>query len=93
MICNPYYKITNKKNIYRFSHKKMNIKPQPNHEVYLKTLQKMTPAERLQKAFELSEMTKELFLQGLKKRFPNNSKEKIMEIYLQRISLCYNRNW
>ncbi|MCU0446138.1 MAG: hypothetical protein MUE85_14625 [Microscillaceae bacterium] len=70
-----------------------NIKPNPNHHIYLQTLQKMTPAERLQKAFELSEMTKQLFLQGLKKRFPEYDEVKIMQIYLQRISLCYNRNW
>ncbi len=70
-----------------------NLKPQPNHQIYLQTLQKMTSAERLQKAFELSEMTKQLFLQGIKKRFPDYSTEKIMEIYLKRISLCYNRNW
>lgn len=70
-----------------------NPKPYPNHQIYLQTLQKMTPTERLQKAFELSEMTKQLFLQGLRKRFPDYGNEKIMEIYLKRISLCYNRNW
>jgi hypothetical protein len=75
------------------TNKMQNIKPQPNHQIYLQTLQKMTPTERLQKAFELSEMTKQLFLQGIKKRFPDYSAEKTMEIYLKRISLCYNRNW
>jgi hypothetical protein len=71
----------------------MGIKPQPNHHLYLQTLQKMTPAQRLAKAFELSKMTKELFLQGLKNRFSEKNETEIREIYLERIAKCYNRNY
>ena len=71
----------------------MEIKPRPNHHLYLQTLQKMTPEQRLAKAFELSEMTKELFLQGLKNRFPKKNETEIREIYLERIAKCYNRNY
>jgi hypothetical protein len=71
----------------------MEIKPRPNHSLYLRSLRQMTPEQRLTKAFELSTFTKELFLQGLQKRFPHKSEAEIKEIYLQRLSKCYNRNY
>ncbi len=71
----------------------MNIKPHPNHQVYLQVLRRMTPEQRLTKAFELSRMAKELFFLGLKKRFPTRSEQEIKAIYLDRISKCYNRNY
>jgi len=54
----------------------MDIKPHPNHHLYLQTLKRMTPEEHLKKVFELSAMTKALFLHGLQKRFPNKAKVK-----------------
>jgi hypothetical protein len=69
------------------------IKTKPNHQLYLQTLRNMTPAQRLQKAFELSAMSKELFLTGLRKRFPLYSEDEIKALYLKRIALCYNRNY
>jgi hypothetical protein len=80
-------------NINTFEKISMKIKPQPNHHLYLQTLQKMTPAQRLAKAFELSTMTKELFLEGLKKRFSEKTEIEIKKIYLERIAKCYNRNY
>jgi len=71
----------------------MEIKPHPNQDLYLETLQRMTPEQRLAKAFELSAMTKELFLQGLQKRFSDKGESEIKEIYLERIAKCYNRNY
>lgn len=71
----------------------MNVKPAPNHKVYLEVLQKMSPAERLEKAFQLSKMTKQLFLEGLYKRFPEKNETEIRSIYLERIHKCYNRNY
>jgi uncharacterized protein YihD (DUF1040 family) len=71
----------------------MEIKPRPNHHLYLQTLQKMTAEQRLAKALELSEMTKELFLQGLKNRFSEKNETEIRKIYLERIAKCYNRNY
>lgn len=72
---------------------KNNIKPQPNHNLYLKALRSMTPEQQLVKAFELSSMTKELFLSGLKKRFSTKSDVDIKKIYLERIAKCHNRNY
>ena len=69
------------------------IKPHPNHSLYIETLIRMTPEQRLLKAFELSAMTRELFLEGLRKRFPEKNKEEIKDIYIERIAKCYNRNY
>lgn len=71
----------------------MSNKATPNHKQYLLTLAKMGPGQRLAKAFELSAMTKELFITGLKKRFPEKNDVEIKELYLQRIAKCYNRNY
>ncbi len=68
-------------------------KPRPNHQIYLQTLAKMTPEQRLLKAFELSALSKQLFLEGLKKRFPEKTEQEIKKIYLERIAKCYNRNY
>ncbi len=71
----------------------MNIKQSPNHILYLTTLNKMSAEQRLLKALELSAITKELFLDGLNKRFPDKTETEIKEIYLQRLAKCYNRNY
>jgi len=69
------------------------IKPRPNHALYIETLSRMTPEQRLQKAFELSQMTRELFLEGLRRRFPVKTEEELKAFYLERIAKCYNRNY
>lgn len=71
----------------------MNPKPQPNHELYLQTLRNLGPAGRFQKAMELSAFTKELFLHGLRTRFPEKSEAEIKSLYLQRLALCHNMNY
>lgn len=53
----------------------------------------MTPERRLLKAFEMTEFSRQLFLHGLHRRFPDKSEEEIHRIYLERIDLCHNRNW
>ena len=69
------------------------IKERPNHKIYIETLRRMTPEERLLKAFELSEFGKELFLAGLRRRFPDLLDQSIKKIYLERIDRCHNRNY
>lgn len=71
----------------------MDIKPEPNRKLYIEILRKMTPQQRLLKSFELTAMSKSLFLQGLKKRFPDKNEKEIKEIYLERIAKCHNRNY
>ncbi|HEO71883.1 MAG TPA: hypothetical protein ENN80_11525 [Candidatus Hydrogenedentes bacterium] len=69
------------------------IKPQPNHKIYIEALRRMTPEQRIMKAFELSEFTKELFIQGLHERFPDASPEEFQRILRERLDLCHNRNY
>jgi hypothetical protein len=71
----------------------MEIKPKPNRQRYLDVLRRMTPEERLAKAMELSELGKELFLSGLRQRFPAMSETEIRALYLRRMTRCHNRNY
>ena len=71
----------------------MNKKERPNHKLYIQTLRSMTSEARLLKAFELSEFSRELFLHGLRRRFPDKSAAEIMRIYLERLDKCHNRNY
>lgn len=71
----------------------MEIKQRTNHTMYLQTLRRMTPEQRLAKAFQLSTMSRQLFLQGLKSRFPLKTEAELKKIYLERIAKCYNRNY
>jgi hypothetical protein len=60
---------------------------------YLQVLRNMTPAERLAKAIELSDLGKRLFLHGLRRRFPSADAQELHRIYLARIARCHNRNY
>ncbi len=71
----------------------MNPKPRPNHARYIRTLRAMTPEQRLAKAFELSAMTRELFEQGLRKRFPDLGEDEFQRLLQRRLDLCHNRNY
>jgi hypothetical protein len=71
----------------------MDIKPRPNHRLYLETLRRMSPEARLMKAFELSRFSNDLFLHGLRKRFPDLSEQDFRKLYLERLNKCHNRNY
>jgi hypothetical protein len=71
----------------------MELKPQPNRHLYLQILRRMTPAQRLAKAFELSETAKQLFLQGLRRRYPDADEKEIKAIYLKRSARWHNQNY
>jgi hypothetical protein len=68
-------------------------KEYPNRAMYLQVLRQMTPAQRLAKAMELSELGKRLFLHGLRRRFPELDERELHAIYLKRIAQCHNRNY
>ena len=68
-------------------------KPRPNHRRYLEVLRSMTPEQRLLKAFELSDMTKALLREGLRKRFPDASEQELHRLFLDRLEKCHNRNY
>jgi len=69
------------------------LKPDPNHAVYIQTLRNMSAENRLLKAIELTQLTKQLFLHGLKKRFPDDSQKEIKRKLLKHLKRCWNRNY
>ena len=71
----------------------MNTKKRQNHRIYIQVLRRMTSAERLQKAFELSEFSRKLFLLGLRRRFSDLPEDALMRIYMERLDKCHNRNY
>lgn len=71
----------------------MNPKSRPNHRLYIESLRRMTPEQRLQKAFELTAYTKAVFIEGLRRRFPNLPENEFHELLLRRLEKCHNRNY
>lgn len=71
----------------------MEIKPRPNHRLYIEILRRMTPEARLKKALELSEFAEQLFSEGLRRRFPHLPEEELMALIRERLERCHNRNW
>ena len=63
------------------------------HRVQIEVLRRMTPEERLLKALELGDWTRQLFKQGLRERFPEASEEELQAIFLERMKKCYNREY
>jgi hypothetical protein len=68
-------------------------KKRPNHRRYLEVLRRMTPEQRLLKAFELSAFSKALFIHGLRRRFPDLPEEEFHKLFLARLEKCHNRNY
>jgi hypothetical protein len=71
----------------------MDPKPKPNEKLYLEVLRRMTPEQRLRQAFELSEMTRQLFHYGLRQRFPDLSEQELHNLFLERLAECHNSNY
>jgi hypothetical protein len=71
----------------------MALKSISDRQRYLNVLRRMTPAQRLAKAMELSELGKRLFRHGLRRRFPEATDQELHAIYLKRIAKCHNRNY
>ena len=71
----------------------MDAKPRFNHRQYIKLLRAMTPAQRLEKAFELTDYAQSLTKQGLRNRHPGSSEEALHRMYLERMRKCHNVNY
>ncbi|MBC7820171.1 MAG: hypothetical protein IAG10_25080 [Planctomycetaceae bacterium] len=71
----------------------MNPKPFPNDREYLRVLRQLTPQQRLRKAFELSDLTRRLFRQGLRQRFATLSEDEFQRLYLERLKQCHNSSF
>ena len=63
------------------------------HREYLISLKRMTPQQRLDKAFELSALAKANLKQALLTRFPEKSAAELHQLFLQRLERCRNRNY
>ncbi len=68
-------------------------KPDPNHDIRIRALARMTPEQRLAKACELSDMVRALFKEGLRARFPDMPEAELHKLYLERLKLSYDRQW
>lgn len=68
-------------------------KPRPNHARYIQTLQRLSPEQRLLKAFELTQFTRELLRHGLRRLYPEADEQGLKTIFLQRLEKCHNRNY
>ena len=57
----------------------------------LRVLRRMSPERRLRAALELSELTRVLFAQGLRRRFPHLSDADFRKVLRERLDLCHSR--
>ena len=71
----------------------MDPKPRPNQALYLQVLRRMTPEQRLQKAIELSEVTKRIFRDGLRQRHPDLDEIEFRQLMLKQLEKCHNKNY
>lgn len=69
------------------------LKPKPNHKLYLRVLRRMSPEARLRKAFELSAFARALFRAGLRRRFSRLNAAQLRDLELDRLERCHNRNY
>jgi hypothetical protein len=69
------------------------MKRDPNHKIHIQVLRRMSSEKRLLEALELSEFTHQLFIHGLRSRFPNLSDEEFKKKVLARLDKCHNRNY
>jgi hypothetical protein len=71
----------------------MNPKARPNHRLYIEALRRMTPEQRLDKAFELTAYSQAVFREGLRRRFSDLPDAEFHQLLLQRLEKCHNRNY
>lgn len=69
------------------------MKERPNHRRYIEVLRSMTPEQRLAKAFELSDFSRALFVQGLRTRHPELGAEEFAKLLRARLDKSHNRNY
>jgi hypothetical protein len=71
----------------------VNPKTRPNHQLYLRSLQRLGAAGRAAKVFELSDMAKRVFRGGLRRRFPDLAEPEFESLFLKQLARCHNRNY
>jgi hypothetical protein len=61
------------------------------HARQMQALRALTPDDRLRQALELSEITRRLFAEGLRRRFPALSETELHQLVCRRLELCHSR--
>lgn len=69
------------------------MKARQNHRLYVEVLRRMTPEQRLRKAFELHEFAKELFRHGLRRRHPDLTVEEFEALERKLEDRWHNRTY
>ena len=69
------------------------MKTYPNKERYHEILRSMSPQEKIEKVFELSELANAAFKAGLKSRYPHLSEDELHELYIERRKVCHNQSY
>ena len=64
------------------------MKPNPNHQLYIQTLRRMSPEARLRKAFDLTKLGRDLFRHGLRQRHPKLDSEAFEALFRERLEKC-----
>jgi hypothetical protein len=67
------------------------MKPRPNHDIYIKVLRRMSAEQHLLKTFELSALTRELFIAGMRRRFPDLNANEFKKLIRERLEQCHNQ--
>lgn len=68
----------------------MDVKARPNHRKYVEILRRMTPAQRLDKSFELTEHARELMKARLRRKHPQATPEELQRLFLDRMKRYHN---
>ena len=63
------------------------------HRKRIEIFRRMTPEQRLNEAFALSEFVNALFRHGLRKLHPGLPEEEFHQLYLKHLEKCHNRNY
>ena len=69
------------------------LKPRPNHRLYIQILRRMSPEQRLRKAFELGDLGREMFRHGLRRRHPELPADELRALEQKRLEKCHNRSY
>ena len=69
------------------------MKTYPNKQRYHEILRAMTPQEKLEKSFELTELANAAFKAGLKKRNPHLQESELELLYQEKLRACHNQNY
>ena len=69
------------------------MKAYPNKQQYHAILRSMSPQEKVEKSFELTELAYSAFRAGLKSRCPHLSDDELEQLYQEKRKTCHNQNY